>query len=47
VLLSAAMPSRRQIAVWDKLLVPISRIVDRGIRHSFGKTIIAVWRPLS
>ena len=46
VLLSAALPSKQQIAVWDKLLVPISRIVDRAIGHSFGKTIIAVWRLL-
>jgi hypothetical protein len=30
ILLSAALPSEKQIAVWDKLLVPISRILDRG-----------------
>jgi hypothetical protein len=46
ILLSAALPSERQIAVWDKLLVPISRILDRGVGYSFGKTIVAVWRPL-
>jgi SAM-dependent methyltransferase len=44
ILLSAALPSKQQIAVWDKLLVPTSRILDRVIGHSFGKTIIAVWR---
>jgi Methyltransferase domain len=44
ILLSASLPSERQIAVWDKLLVPISRILDRGIGYSFGKTIVAVWR---
>jgi hypothetical protein len=43
-LLSAALPSKRQIAVWDKLLVPISRILDRATGHSFGKTIVAVWQ---
>jgi SAM-dependent methyltransferase len=47
VLLSAAMPSRKQIAVWDKLLVPISRILDRGTGYSFGKTIVAVWHPVN
>lgn len=46
ILLSAALPSERQIAAWDKLLVPISRILDRRIGYSFGKTIVAVWRPL-
>ena len=44
VLLSAALPSKRQIAVWDKFLVPVSCILDRAIGHSFGKTIVAVWR---
>ena len=44
ILLSAALPSKRQIAVWDKFLVPISCILDRAIGRSFGKTIVAVWR---
>ena len=43
LLLSAALPSKQQIAVWDKFLVPISGILDRVIGHSFGKTIVAVW----
>jgi hypothetical protein len=30
ILLSAALPSEKQIAARDKLLVPISRILDRG-----------------
>ena len=44
-LLSAPLPSRRQIALWDKLLVPISRVVDRATAYRFGKTVVAVWRP--
>jgi hypothetical protein len=43
--LSAALPSKQQIAVWDRLLVPVSRILDRIVSHSFGKTIVAVWSP--
>lgn len=46
ILLSAAEPSKTQITVWDKFLVPISRFLDRGIGYSFGKTIVAVWRRL-
>jgi SAM-dependent methyltransferase len=42
-LLSSAMPTRRQIAVWDGLLVPISRVLDRVTGHRVGKTIVAVW----
>jgi SAM-dependent methyltransferase len=43
MLLRTAMPSQRQIGIWDGLLVPISRVLDRGTFHRFGKTIIAVW----
>lgn len=44
VLLSEPLPSKRQIAIWDRLLVPISRVLDRATAHRFGKTVIAVWR---
>lgn len=44
-LLAAALPSPRQIAVWDRVLVPISRSLDRATGHKFGKTVVAVWRP--
>lgn len=44
MLLSSSHPSARQIAFWDRVLVPISRVLDRVIGHRFGKTIAAVWR---
>ncbi|HVC56241.1 MAG TPA: class I SAM-dependent methyltransferase [Stellaceae bacterium] len=44
LLLAAAMPSPRQIAVWDKWLVPLSRHLDAALGHRFGKTVVAVWR---
>jgi SAM-dependent methyltransferase len=43
-LLAAAMPSERQIAFWDKLLVPLSRCLDPLLGYRFGKTVVAVWR---
>jgi SAM-dependent methyltransferase len=43
ILLSNAFPSKRQIDVWDRFLVPISRILDHRIGHRFGKTVVAVW----
>lgn len=43
-LLSAPLPSKRQIAVWDKLLVPVSRVLDRITGYRFGKSVVAVWR---
>jgi hypothetical protein len=44
LMLNAALPSKRQIAVWDKLLVPVSRRLDPLTGHKFGKTAVAVWR---
>ena len=44
LLLSAPLPSKRQIAVWDKLLVPVSRVLDRMTGYRFGKSVVAVWR---
>jgi hypothetical protein len=45
-LLAATMPSTRQIAFWDKILVPVPRVLDNVTRHKFGKSIVAVWAPL-
>jgi SAM-dependent methyltransferase len=44
VLLSTSLPSKRQIALWDRVLVPISRVLDRATAYRFGKTVIVVWR---
>lgn len=44
LLLRRALPSRRQIAIWDSLLVPLSRVLDPLTGRRFGKTILAVWR---
>ncbi|MGA8757244.1 MAG: hypothetical protein WB611_13130 [Stellaceae bacterium] len=43
-LLLTPLPSKRQIAAWDKLFVPVSRVLDRATAHRFGKTVVAVWR---
>lgn len=43
-LLRSASPSDSQIQVWDKMMVPLSRIVDPVIRNMMGKTVIGVWR---
>jgi SAM-dependent methyltransferase len=44
LLLSAALPTPRQIAVWDKFLVPLSQAADRATRYRFGKSVLAIWR---
>jgi len=42
--LRQAMPDLRQIMVWDRLLVPLSRFVDPLLRYRAGKTVLYVGR---
>lgn len=44
MLLRAARPSAGQIRLWDRFLVPASRILDAATGRRFGKTVVAVWR---
>ena len=46
LLLRRSTPSTRQILFWDRVLVRLSRVVDRAFGYRLGKTIVAVWeRP--
>lgn len=38
------IPTVSQILLWDRFIVPISRLLDPLVRYSFGKTIMAVWQ---
>jgi SAM-dependent methyltransferase len=42
--LRQSMPNKKQIAFWDRRVVPISRRVDSAILHNFGKSVLAVFR---
>jgi SAM-dependent methyltransferase len=42
-LLRTATPTEQQILAWDRLMVPLSRIIDPLIGYRFGKSLIAVW----
>ncbi len=37
-------PTRQQVLFWDNRMIPVSRITDNIFFHSFGKSIIAVWK---
>ena len=41
--LKQSYPTKKQIAFWDAVLVPISKVVDNILFHKTGKTIIAIW----
>ena len=42
-LFKQGLPNSFQIRLWDRLLVPVSRVLDPIFGHTFGKSILAVW----
>lgn len=47
LLLKQSMPTKEQIGVWDRWIVPASRVLDPILRYSVGKSIVGVWRKPS
>jgi len=46
LVLHSSIPSPRQIAVWDRLMVPLSRLADPLVGYSLGKSVLAVWSKI-
>jgi len=44
LLLKKSMPTENQIRFWDKVIIPISRVIDPLTRSSFGRSVIAIFR---
>ncbi len=44
--LRQSMPSKGQLAFWDRVIIPCSRVVDRLVKHRFGKSVLIVWSRL-
>jgi len=44
LLLSSAMPTERQILTLDRLLIPVSRIIDPIFAGRLGKSVLGIWR---
>ena len=42
--LRQALPTPGQVAVWERRLVPLSRVLDKLLGWRIGKSIIGVWR---
>jgi len=47
LLLRQSLPSSRQIYVWDRLMVPCSRLLDPFTGYRAGKSVVAVWERSS
>jgi SAM-dependent methyltransferase len=44
LVLKSKSPSAKQLAVWDKLMIPLSKLVDPLLGYRAGKTVLGVWR---
>lgn len=44
LMLRRARPARSQIAFWDKLIVPVARVVDPLVGYRFGRSVVVIWR---
>jgi hypothetical protein len=42
--LRQSYPTLKQVSFWDKWMIPVSRFTDKIFFHSFGKSIVAVWK---
>jgi SAM-dependent methyltransferase len=44
LVLKSSMPNPAQIAVWDRLMVPLSCVLDPCLGYRLGKSVLAVWK---
>ena len=44
LLLKQTYPTEKQIQTWDKFMIPVSKWTDKIFFHSFGKSILGIWR---
>ena len=44
IFLKQSSPTKKQIHVWDNYMVNISKITDRLLFYSFGKSVLGVWQ---
>jgi SAM-dependent methyltransferase len=42
--LRQSMPTRTQLAIWDRWVIPVSRVLDKCLFNALGKSIVGVWR---
>jgi ubiquinone/menaquinone biosynthesis C-methylase UbiE len=44
LLLKQNYPTAKQIEIWDNYIIPVSRVTDRVLNYSFGRSILGAWR---
>lgn len=46
IFLKRSLPSSGQIYFWDSFMIPLSRLIDRLIFFSLGKSILMIWKKV-
>jgi SAM-dependent methyltransferase len=44
VCLQQSIPTKAQLCFWDQCVIPISRVLDRCILGSVGRSVVGIWR---
>jgi len=44
LILRSSHPNKRQIDIWDKVFVKLSKIIDPFLLYRFGKTIVGIYK---
>ncbi len=44
MMLKQSSPSIKQVHLWDKWMIPVSKFTDKLFFHSFGKSILGIWQ---
>jgi SAM-dependent methyltransferase len=44
LVLKQSLPNEMQILFWDRLMVPLSRLLDKSLNYRFGRSMVAVWK---
>jgi len=43
-ILKQKYPTQKQVNTWNRYGIPLSRIMDRIVNYSFGKSILGIWK---
>jgi SAM-dependent methyltransferase len=44
IVLKSKTPTKQQIRLWDKVMVPLSKSIDPILQYSLGKSILGIWQ---